>query len=81
MSLPRRDGLLAALGCTVDDAGFIVVDATGGTSVPGVWAAGNVVDPHFQVISSAGHGSIAAIAINADLVREDTQRAAGIGPP
>jgi thioredoxin reductase len=72
---PRRDGLLAALGCAVDDAGFVVVDENGATSVPGVWAAGNVVDPRFQVITSAGHGSVAAIAINADLVREDTDRA------
>jgi hypothetical protein len=37
------------------------------------------VDPRFQVITSAGHGSVAAIAINADLVREDTDRAVGDG--
>lgn len=72
---PRPDGVLAGLGCTVDDAGFVTVDATGRTSVPGVWAAGNVVDPRFQVITSAGQGSVAAIAINADLVRDDVERA------
>jgi thioredoxin reductase len=44
--------------------------------VPGVWAAGNVVDPRAQVIMAAGAGSAAAIAINADLVREDVERAA-----
>ena len=44
---------------------------TGRTSAPGVWAAGNVVDPRAQVITSAGAGSAAAIAINADLVQED----------
>ncbi len=44
--------------------------------MPGVWAAGNVVDPRAQVITSAGAGSAAAIAINADLVREDV--AAGL---
>lgn len=38
-------------------------------------AAGNVVDPRLQVITSAGAGSAAAIAINADLVREDVERA------
>ena len=32
---------------------------------------GNVVDPRLQAISSAGAGSMAAIAINADLVRDD----------
>jgi hypothetical protein len=34
-----------------------------------------VVDPRAQVITSAGAGSAAAIAINADLVQEDTERA------
>jgi NADPH-dependent glutamate synthase beta subunit-like oxidoreductase len=38
---------------------------------PGVWAAGNTVDPRAQVITAAGEGSAAAIAINNDLVEED----------
>jgi thioredoxin reductase len=71
---PHDDGLLAGLGCELK-AGFPVVDATGLTSVPGVWAAGNVADPRAQVITSAGAGSAAAIAINADLVQEDVDRA------
>ncbi len=62
------------LGCDVDAAGLVIVDGTGRTSVTGVWAAGNVVDPRLQVISAAGSGSVAAIAINADLVGEDVQR-------
>jgi thioredoxin reductase len=72
---PHADGLLAGLGCQLDAAGFVVVDATGATSTPGVWAAGNVVDPRAQVITSAGAGSAAAIAINADLVQDDVARA------
>ncbi|MGA3221650.1 MAG: AAA family ATPase [Acidimicrobiales bacterium] len=67
--------LLAGLGCEVNEAGFAKVDATGRTSVPGVWAAGNVADPRAQVITAAGAGSAAAIAINADLVDEDVERA------
>jgi thioredoxin reductase len=70
-NVPHADGLLAALGCQVDDAGFATVDATGRTSTAGVWAAGNVVDPRAQVITAAGAGSAAAIAINADLVQDD----------
>jgi thioredoxin reductase len=70
-NVPHDDGLLAGLGCDVNDAGFVTVDATGHTSVAGVWAAGNVVDPRAQVITAAGAGSAAAIAINADLVQED----------
>ncbi len=77
VNAPHADGLLAQLGCDVDDAGFAIVDAAGQTSTAGVWAAGNVVDPRFQVITSAGAGSAAAIAMNADLVREDVERAMG----
>jgi thioredoxin reductase len=71
---PHADGLLTGLGCEVNEAGFVTVDATGRTSAFGVWAAGNVVDPRAQVITSAGAGSAAAIAINADLVQEDVVR-------
>ena len=39
------DGLIDSLGCEVDDGGFVRVDATGRTSVPGVWAAGNASQP------------------------------------
>jgi thioredoxin reductase len=74
-NVPHADGLLTGLGCEVNEAGFATVDATGRTSAAGVWAAGNVVDPRAQVITSAGAGSAAAIAINADLVQEDVERA------
>jgi len=68
---PHEDGLLQRLGCEFHDTGFVRVDSTGLTSTPGVWAAGNVADPRAQVITAAGAGSAAAIAINADLVDED----------
>jgi thioredoxin reductase len=74
-NVPHADGLLTGLGCAVDQAGFVTVDATGGTSISGVWAAGNVVDPRAQVITSAGTGSAAAIAINADLVQSEVEQA------
>jgi len=79
-NIPHDDGLLAGLGCELNEAGFPLVDGTGLTSVPGVWAAGNVADPRAQVITSAGAGSAAAIAINADLVREDVEQAVGSPP-
>jgi thioredoxin reductase len=74
--VPHADGLLAGLGCETDDGGFAKVDATGRTSATGVWAAGNAADPRAQVITAAGAGSAAAIAINADLVHDDVARAA-----
>jgi thioredoxin reductase len=74
-NVPHADGILAGLGCAVGDDGFAVVDGSGRTSTVGVWAAGNVVDPRAQVITAAGAGSAAAIAINADLVDEDLRNA------
>lgn len=72
--LPNND-LLLGLGCDVTDQGFVVAGPTGLTSVPGVWTAGNVANPRAQVITAAGEGSAAAIAINADLVDEDVRDA------
>jgi thioredoxin reductase len=69
--LVPHDALLTGLGCATGAHGWVAVDATGRTSVPGVWAAGNAVNPRAQVITAAGEGSAAAIAINNDLVDED----------
>ncbi|MFI0422753.1 NAD(P)/FAD-dependent oxidoreductase [Spongiactinospora sp. 9N601] len=70
-----HDGLLNGLGCAKDDNGWIATDRTGRTGVPGVWAAGNVIDPRAQVITAAGMGATAASALNADLMDEDVHRA------
>ena len=67
--------LLEALGCDLDDDGWAVRDGTGRTSVPGVWVAGNVANPRAQVVTAAGEGSAAAIAVNADLVADDVRAA------
>lgn len=67
--------LLVGLGCDIDPNGWVDVDAGGRTSVDGVWAAGNIVDPRAQVITAAGAGSAAAIALNADLVDDDVRNA------
>jgi thioredoxin reductase len=68
-------GLLSGLGCEVDEHGWVVHDPVGRTSVAGVWVAGNAADPRAQVITAAGQGSAAAIALNADLVDEDIKDA------
>ncbi|MFG2219968.1 MULTISPECIES: FAD-dependent oxidoreductase [unclassified Streptomyces] len=70
-----HDELLTRLGCDKDDGGWVATDRTGRTSVAGVWAVGNVVDPRAQVVAAAGMGSTAAFAINADLLDEDVDRA------
>jgi thioredoxin reductase len=67
--------LLVGLGCDTDDDGWVTTDGTGRTAVPGVWAAGNVVDPRAQIITAAGAGSAAAIALNGDLVEQEVRDA------
>lgn len=67
--------LLTDLGCRVDERGWTEHDGAGRTSVPGVFVAGNAADPRAQVITAAGQGSAAAIAINADLVDDETAAA------
>jgi len=69
----KTDGVFIFIGHTpnteifagqldVDDEGYIVIDKYMETSVPGVFAAGEVADPDFrQVITSAGMGAAAAI--------------------
>jgi thioredoxin reductase len=72
--IPNND-LLISLGCAVNDDGWAITEPNGLTSVPRVWVAGNVANPRAQVITAAGEGSAAAIAINADLVEEDVHAA------
>lgn len=53
----------------------VTVDATGVTSVPGVWAAGNVTGPQHALASSIAAGSLAGAHVNASLVTADVARA------
>jgi thioredoxin reductase len=46
-------------------------DPFGRTAVPGVWAAGSVVEPMAQLMASAASGLMAGAQINADLVEAD----------
>lgn len=49
----------------MDENGYLIVDKLMQTNVPGVFAAGEVADPHFrQVVTSAGMGAAAAIQAN-----------------
>jgi thioredoxin reductase (NADPH) len=48
----------------MDEQGFLIVDKFMQTSVSGVFAAGEIMDPIYkQAISSAGQGCQAAIAV------------------
>lgn len=72
--VPNSD-LLVGLGCATHDNGWVVADSVGQTSVHGVWVAGNAANPRAQVVTAAGEGSAAAIAMNNNLVEEDTATA------
>ncbi|WP_033337479.1 FAD-dependent oxidoreductase [Catenuloplanes japonicus] len=76
--LRPRDTLLTMLGLTTQETPvgpFVPVAPTGATAVAGIYAAGNVVDPMAQVITSAASGLMAGAALNADLVMQETRRA------
>ena len=73
---PRMEagaGFLAELGLVPAEhpsgmGQHLVADATGRSTVEGVWAAGNVTDLSAQVGAAAAAGAFAGAAINADLV-------------
>jgi thioredoxin reductase len=50
-----------------DGSGAIVIDEDGGTSVPGLFAAGDATTDKKAVVLAAAAGSRAAYAINAGL--------------
>jgi thioredoxin reductase len=59
--VPRTD-LAVSLGCALDDEGYVAVDGEGRSSVPGVYAAGDVV-PGLQLVQvAAAQGVIAGVA-------------------
>lgn len=70
-----HDGMLRALGAAtdpgMDGADWVTVDAFGRTSVPGLWAAGNAVNPAATVPVAAAAGATAGAAINAELVEHE----------
>lgn len=56
-----NNGLAAQIGCRLTDAGYVDVDQEGATSVPGVYAVGDLT-PGVQLISNAvAKGAAAAI--------------------
>lgn len=54
----------------------LVADAVGHTSVPGVWAAGNVVNPAMQVSEAAANGARVAMTLNTELIFQTAERKA-----
>ena len=77
--LRRRDRLAKGLGLELTDGGFVAVDSLGRTSVPGVYAAGDVAVAPQQVAIALGSGHLAGLVAVRELLlgREPARVAAG----
>lgn len=66
-----RNRLATALDCALDDDGYVVVDDEGQTSVPGVYAAGDLV-PGLQLVQvAAASGAVAGVGAAQSLFGQD----------
>jgi thioredoxin reductase (NADPH) len=82
-SVEARIGFLEGIGLRPEEVvtngvrfgSVLPVDALGRTSVPGVWAAGNVTNVSAIVIAAAAAGVAAGAQVNADLVAADVSAA------
>lgn len=76
-ALSVRGEVGAWLGCSTSEDGWIEVTPFGATSVPGVYAVGDIAKtanlpmPFASVANAAHTGSIAAVAVDKDLLAED----------
>ncbi|MDI9917949.1 NAD(P)/FAD-dependent oxidoreductase [Rhodococcus sp. IEGM 1379] len=78
ITMDPNDSILRSFGAataTTMMGEFVTADAMGATSVAGVWAAGNVVDPGAQVIMAAAAGAKAGAGINMALTADDLETA------
>lgn len=71
-TLPRQHSdLPERLGCELTDFGLVKVNADGLTTVPGVYAAGDLALRRHSVVVASADGAIAGIAINHELSMEE----------
>jgi thioredoxin reductase len=75
--LSLTTGLAASLGAALTEVGSVETDASGQSSVPGLYSAGDAGTPVQSVAVATGSGARAAYAMNAELMMEDT----GPSPP
>jgi thioredoxin reductase len=66
--LRRRGALPERLGLALTDAGLVAVDALAHTSVPGVYAAGDLAVAPQQVAIALGSGHLAGIVVTRELL-------------
>ena len=66
----RQAEVVIALGLALDDKGFVRVSDTHETSVPGIYAAGDLITHAQAAIAAAASGMLAAAALNRELTAE-----------
>jgi thioredoxin reductase len=59
--------LVAALGLELDPQGFVAVGFTRETSIPGIYAAGDLSSPMQAAIAGAASGMLTAAMVNHEL--------------
>ena len=71
MGCTIRSELAIDLGAKEDEVGNVVVDSHQRTAVPGLYAAGDIVDEINQIAVAFGHAAVAASDMHNYLVRSD----------
>jgi thioredoxin reductase len=70
----RQTGLVQSLGLALDEKGFVQLDDHGETSIPGIYAAGDLTTPLQAAVLAAAAGTRAAALLNHDLTCEMATR-------
>jgi thioredoxin reductase (NADPH) len=73
--------LARKVGLELTEAGYIEVDKNHRTSVPGIYAAGDVEGGYRQIVTAAGQGAGAAITIFEDLINPYWKEGEGRASP
>jgi thioredoxin reductase len=65
-----RNQIARQLGCEVDDEGFVKVNNTQQTTIPKVYAVGDIATDRHYVVLAAASGALAAISIYETLLKD-----------
>jgi thioredoxin reductase len=69
-----RNQIARQLGCEVDDQGFVKVNNMQQTTIPNVYAVGDIATDRHYVVLAAASGALAAISIYETLLKDAIKR-------
>lgn len=67
----QRSPLAQQLGCALDNGGLVKVSGFGATSVPGVFAAGDMTTPIQSLAVASAAGNLAGVGVVKDLAHDE----------